>query len=397
MVYKKHKKMKNLISDKNIAILGGGPVGLTIARLLQLKGASVVVYERDTNAQARMLGGTLDIHLDTGQKAIKAAGLLEEFYALARPTTERMGDKEGNVLFEMSPSAENLYDRPEIDRPDLRNLLLNSLKEGTVIWDAHALEVVEHEKKFLITFASGKTATADLVIIADGSMSKARKLITASVPQQTGTYCIEGEIADPAVETPSINQIVGNGNFAVVEERKTLFVHAKGNGHLNYYASFREEGDWIKNNGIDFTKRDTVEAFLNRLYGSWNVVFQELFKGSKEFRGFPLRIMSDFESWKPHTNVTLAGDAAHVMPPFGGLGVNLGLLDALSLTENLTSDKFTDIKTAIEDYEQRMAAELKPHLADTIAADDRIHTQTRSSAERVERMKKMKEEANRKA
>lgn len=385
--------MKNLISNKHIAIIGGGPVGLTAARLLQLKGASVVVYERDLNAQARALGGSLDIHLDTGQKAIKAAGLLEEFYALARSTTERMGDREGNVLLEIQPAEEHLFDRPEIDRPDLRNLLLNNLQKGTVFWDAHAVEVVEDEEKFLIKFASGKTAIADVVIIADGSMSKARKLITESVPLQTGTYCIEGEILRPDIETPSLYPLVGTGNFAVVEDKKTLFVHTKGNGHFNFYASFREKGDWIKSNGIDFTKRDTVEAFLNKLFGNWNAIFQELFKASNEFRGFPLRVMQDFENWKPHKNITLAGDAAHVMPPFGGLGVNLGLLDALSLTENLTSDKLPDIKTAIANYEQRMAVDLKPHISETIAADDRIHTQIISSAERVERMKKMRGES----
>lgn len=385
--------MKNLISNKKIAVLGGGPVGLTVARLLQLKGASVVVYERDAHAKARMLGGTLDIHLDTGQKAIKAAGLLEEFYALARSTTERMGNKEGDILFEMHPSEDHLFDRPEIDRPDLRNLLLNSLQKDTVFWDAHAIEVVEHEEKFLIKFASGKTAIADVVIIADGSMSKSRKLITESIPLQTGTYCIEGEILHPAIETPLLYPIVGTGNFAVVEDKKTLFVHTKGNGHFNFYASFREKGDWIKNNGIDFTQRDTIEAFLNKLFGNWNPIFQELFKASKEFRGFPLRAMSDFENWKPHKNVTLAGDAAHVMPPFGGLGVNLGLLDALSLTENLTSDTFPDIRAAMADYEQKMAVNLKPYLSDTIAADDRIHTQIISSAERMERMKKMREES----
>lgn len=46
--------MHNL-ENKKIAIVGGGPGGLTLARLLQLKGVNVTVYERDKNRNARLL------------------------------------------------------------------------------------------------------------------------------------------------------------------------------------------------------------------------------------------------------------------------------------------------------------------------------------------------------
>lgn len=383
--------METLIKNKKIAVIGGGPVGLTTARLLQLKNADVTVYERDAHAGARMLGGTLDIHSDTGQKAVKAAGLLEQLYTLSRPTMERMGDKEGNILMETFPPADDRYNRPEIDRPDLRNLLLNSLKENTVVWDAHVLGITEENGKFSIKFQSGKTAIADLVIIADGSMSKARNFITESIPAATGTFCIEGEVFLPKTDTPVLYEMVNNGNLAVVQDKKTLFIHTKGNGHFNYYATFREPGDWQKDNAVDFDDNGSVEKFLNKLFGDWNDVFKNLFRATNEYRGFPLRVFSDFESWKPHTNITLAGDAAHVMPPFGGLGVNLGLLDALNLTENLTNNQFPDIQTALEDYETKMIAYLSPILSDAASADERIHTQTSTPEERRKRMEQMRE------
>ena len=53
---------KNLLSNKKIAVIGGGPVGLTTARLLQMKDVDVTVYERDVNETARISGGTLDLH-----------------------------------------------------------------------------------------------------------------------------------------------------------------------------------------------------------------------------------------------------------------------------------------------------------------------------------------------
>lgn len=47
-----------LINNKSVAIVGGGPGGLTLARLLQLKGADVTVFERDLNKNARVQGAS---------------------------------------------------------------------------------------------------------------------------------------------------------------------------------------------------------------------------------------------------------------------------------------------------------------------------------------------------
>ena len=75
----------NLLSDKNVAIIGGGPVGLTMAKLLQQNGIDVSVYERDNDREARIFGGTLDLHKGSGQEAMKKAGLLQTYYDLALP------------------------------------------------------------------------------------------------------------------------------------------------------------------------------------------------------------------------------------------------------------------------------------------------------------------------
>ncbi len=54
------------LANKKIAIVGAGPAGLTLARLLQLKGVDVKVYERDINSAVRIQGGALDLHTDFG-------------------------------------------------------------------------------------------------------------------------------------------------------------------------------------------------------------------------------------------------------------------------------------------------------------------------------------------
>ena len=90
-------KQMNLLSDKNVAIIGGGPVGLTMAKLLQQNGIDVSVYERD-NDQARIFGGTLDLHKVQVREAMKKAGLLQTYYDLALPMGVNIADKKGNIL-----------------------------------------------------------------------------------------------------------------------------------------------------------------------------------------------------------------------------------------------------------------------------------------------------------
>lgn len=89
-----------MTESHEIAIVGGGIGGLTLARILQQNGLDAVVFERDASRYARDQGGTLDIHADSGQVAIKAAGLEEKFHALARPEGQQMRivDKTGHCF-----------------------------------------------------------------------------------------------------------------------------------------------------------------------------------------------------------------------------------------------------------------------------------------------------------
>src|SRR6185369_14061419 len=79
-----------LIQNKKIAIVGGGPGGLTLARLLQLKGATAKVYERDLNKDARVQGTTLDLHEESGLKALRHAQLFDELKKHFRPSDDKM-------------------------------------------------------------------------------------------------------------------------------------------------------------------------------------------------------------------------------------------------------------------------------------------------------------------
>jgi 2-polyprenyl-6-methoxyphenol hydroxylase-like FAD-dependent oxidoreductase len=364
----------NLLDNKKIAVIGAGPVGLALAKLLQQTGADVKVYERDENANARIMGGTLDIHRDLGQKALEKAGLLDAFYKIARPTGERAANIDGHIVMEEFPDDEHLYDRPEIDRNDLRKLLLENLNSDTVVWDRKFLSLEKKNETYLLEFDGNVTESADLIIGANGGMCSLRQYVTDITPQYTGTVIIQGEVFRPDTECPNFKKICGQGNLMVMGEQKMLFSQTKANGALNYYISFKKPESWLKENGLNFRYKDGIVPFLYDLLANWHDSYKELFRATKDFTLLPMRKMPLDKPWQTNGNITLVGDAAHVMPPFAGIGVNIGLLDALYLSENLTGGQFDDIQQAIENYEANMFEYASKAQQDTTEAETGIHS-----------------------
>lgn len=167
-----------MLSRKGIAIIGGGPCGLTLARLLECKGIAYTVFERDASAISNnAAGGSLDIHAETGQRALKEAGLFEQFKKFARydDTAVAIADKRGKRVLEMGQER----DAPEIDRADLRRILLESIPKDKIKW-GHTLKSAElgQGASPVLTFANGAVLDGfRLVVGADGAWSKVRRLV----------------------------------------------------------------------------------------------------------------------------------------------------------------------------------------------------------------------------
>jgi len=188
-----------LLQNKEIAIVGGGMAGLTLARLLQLKNADVKVYERDFSRNVRDQGSTLDLHDDQGLEAIKRAGLLDEFYKHHRLEASklRLVDKSFNIQFsDFEADFEKITaeTRPEIDRAPLRNILLDSLKPDTVVWDSHFASMQKENEGWRLQFKNGTSAYADLVVAADRANSKIRPYISNIKPIYSGITLIQIDV-----------------------------------------------------------------------------------------------------------------------------------------------------------------------------------------------------------
>lgn len=362
------------IQQKKIAIIGGGPGGLTLARLLQLKGADVKVYERDINKDVRIQGGALDLHTESGLAALAKAGLMEEFKASYRPGAEmvRVVDQDAKIFSDQHSEGrtENFGDkeyRPEIDRGSLREILLHSLQPDTIVWDSHILAVSPIQDQWKIVLANGNTAIVDLVIGADGSNSKIRHYVTDIKPLWAGITMLEGAIKDAAKTAPVIHQLLKGGKIFAYGNEKTLIVSSKGDGSFGFALSFKSEEHWAKNSGIDFKDHKQVLAWFKKEFADWSNVWWELFESEDTlFIPRPQYCMPLDQKWEAKLNITLLGDAAHWMPPFAGEGVNMAMLDALQLSEALTDPSFADTRMAIAHYEKQMFARFAKIGRDTM-------------------------------
>lgn len=350
-----------LLQNKKIAIVGGGPGGLTLARLLQRKGVEVKVYERDQDQFGRQQGATLDLHYESGLKALRVAGLIEEFAKRYRPGAERITitDNNASICYTERDEAplqdlNSIYARPEIDRSPLRDLLIASLHDDTIVWDSKFLELQENGNGWNLVFENGEVAYADLVIAADGANSKIRKYLTDVQRIYSGVTIVEGNIYNAAVNAPHLWELTNGGKIFALWKNKTIFLSAKGEGSLSFYTSTKETEDWAKSSGIDFTNKEHVFTWFKQRFSDWSNDWHEIFLTDESY--FVVRPQYHFpadQSWPSLPNLTMIGDAAHVTPP-SGEGVNLAMQDALELYEALCLDGFDTTLEAIQSFEKKM-------------------------------------------
>jgi len=370
-----------LLHNKRVAIIGGGPGGLTLARLLQQKEVDVKVYERDENKEVRVQGATLDLHFESGLRALEAAGLMDAFKAHYRPDNDRyrIVDQRAVIYHDdhATPSTAGFGDewfRPEIDRGPLRHILLDSLQPGTVVWDSHIISLEKRGDGWKMGFKNGTMAQADIVIGADGANSKVRPLVTAIGPLYSGVTILEGAVKNAEKDAPKINSLLKGGKIMAFGGSKTLSVSIKGDGSLNFYLGFKAPADWAAKSGMDFKDGRQVLEWFKKEYTGWDDLWLELFEQETfYFVPRPQYCMPLDQYWEAQHNITLIGDAAHVMPPYAGEGVNMAMLDALQLSESLTGGGHTDVKQAIAHYEGLMFARFAEIGSETLENTEWMH------------------------
>ncbi len=377
-----HLPIGHLLHGKRIAIIGAGPAGLTLARLLQKQDVSVSVFERDHQANARLQGGSLDLHPASGQRALEQCGLIEQFHALARPEGDvtTIVDKRGAVLASETDDEDERAG-PEIDRGALRDLLLHSLAAETISWGRALAEIRHEEGRSELRFDDGHTASFDIVIGADGARSKVRPLITPIAAFYTGVTFVEARLSDVDDRHPDIARYVGSGHVLALGDDKGLLAQRNGDGSIRVYIARRCPEGWLTESGIDLQNAPRAREQLISWFPDWAPELVEMVRQSDDrFLPWPLYAFPADQTLSGPTGVTVIGDAAHVMPPFLGIGANMAMLDAVELANNLISAEFPDLAAAIETFQRSMLARTAPLLNEVLATQDLLFAEDAPTA-----------------
>lgn len=332
-----------------IAVVGAGPGGLTLARVLHRHGLSVTVLERDAGPDARPPGGSLDLHEGMGQRALEKAGLLAEFGALSRSEGQAMRilDPHGTVLRDWRPRPDDRAN-PEIDRGHLRDLLLGPLD---VRWGSGVTGVTaEAGGGARVRLADGRQERYDLVVGADGAWSRVRPALSPATPQYTGVTAVETSLDEVDSRHPGLARLIGDGSFAVYGVRRSLVAQRGSGGHVKVYAQFRAPLDRGAEPGP--ADAETVRARLLERYEGWAPPVLDLLRHGTAFVHRPLYALPVDHAWPHVPGVTLIGDAAHLMPPLGA-GANLAMLEGAELGDALAAAP-AGLDEAVRAHEQRM-------------------------------------------
>jgi 2-polyprenyl-6-methoxyphenol hydroxylase-like FAD-dependent oxidoreductase len=351
----------------SVTIIGAGLGGLVLARVLHLHGIPVTVYEAEPSPSARRQGGMLDIHPWNGQPALEAAGLIERFRELVLEGREsyRVLDRKGIVLLDRPDDGTG--ERPEVQRGELRQLLLDSLPRDTVRWGCKVTGVrALDEGCYEVRFADGTTVVTSLLVGADGAWSRVRPLLSDATPEYVGVSVIETFLFDGDTRHPAAAEAVGAGSLFALAPGKGILAHRESGGALHTYAQLVRPQDWLA--GVDFTDAATVTARVVEEFDGWAPELTALITDSDTPPVLRrLFTLPPGHRWNRTSGVTLLGDAAHLMPP-NGEGANLAMQDGAALGQAIAA-RPNDVEAALAEYEQAMFTR-----AAAEAADDDIYT-----------------------
>ncbi|XVV15614.1 FAD-dependent oxidoreductase [Actinoplanes sp. CA-131856] len=330
-----------------VTIVGAGLGGLTLARVLQVNGIEAVVYEAERSPDARAQGGMLDIHDYNGQPALEAAGLMKEFRAAVLPGREayRGLATDGTLLFDKADDGTG--GRPEVQRGDLRRILIDSLPAGTVRW-GHKVDGVRAlgDGRHELSFAGRGSVTTTLLVGADGAWSRVRPLLTGAVPVYAGTSFIETFLYDVENRHPELARVAGPGTTIVSDfAGRQINAHREAGGTLHVYAELTEPLAFFES--ADVTR-------IAREFAGWA---PELLAFITESDTAPVHrphyaLPAEGLRWDRTPGVTLIGDAAHLAAP-DGEGANLAMQDAAELGTALAAHG-GDVEAALTSYEKEL-------------------------------------------
>ncbi|MEV4822580.1 NAD(P)/FAD-dependent oxidoreductase [Micromonospora sp. NPDC049274] len=363
-----------------VMIIGAGIGGLCLAQGLRRAGVSVTVHER-TKARTDWLQG-YRIHINpNGSRALHACLPPATWQAFLDTvsidtggfgfTTERLDDLLRFTAEEITPARAPESRHYGVSRISLREVLLSGMDDVVRLDHEFTHYEATADGRVIAYFADGGTATADVLIGADGANSRVRRqLLPHARRVDTGVVTVAGKhrLADatlPRVLTQDVNLVIpkSRGSFftavwhpgpqVIAPPEEFLLDNTTAYllwGYTDAATAFPAEAV------ESLSGTDLQRLVLDRTV-EWAPALREVITGSdpQTINAIRVRSATPVDAWETGP-VTLLGDAIHNMTPMAGIGANTALRDATLLCGKLTEVHAgtTAMVPALHDYERQM-------------------------------------------
>ncbi|KAF2797712.1 salicylate hydroxylase [Melanomma pulvis-pyrius CBS 109.77] len=382
-----------------IAISGGGPGGLALSLLLKQRGISPTIYElrsKPTPEELTKLSGMLDLHDESGGKTLRECNLWDDFQAAVGDCSEeqRVLNPQGTVLH---TDEGEFSSRPEIPREALTKLLLKNVPSDFIKWN-HKVMAARHTHnattgatEIELDLGPNGTASYDFVVGADGAWSRVSKLLTDVKPFYSGAQWVTVTVRNASTKYPHLVELVGSGGFSALGLGNGILSQRGPQDSIRVYAAVSTPHEyWAKETGLEAMTAAEAKTILldDKLFGKWAPSLQDLLatacdEETKDNPGktidiLPMYMLPVGHRWEHRTAVTLVGDAAHLMTPWAGEGVNLALWDSLDLAHAIGGVPEVEdaaawqvaLEPRVREYEEAMMARAKGKAAESARNKD---------------------------
>ncbi|MET7690128.1 FAD-dependent oxidoreductase [Streptomyces sp. NPDC005483] len=339
-----------------VVVVGAGPVGLSAALALRARGREVVLLEADPKDRERPGSRALFVHRETlALLDAMRPGLAGEITAYGQTWRTRRTLYRGREVYSRThPPTEGPPPFTSLRQVDTERFLRAACERAGVefVWDARVLGVRTTATGVWLGCADGREWSCEYAVAADGARSAVRGALGIAMEGERGEgFHVVVDVAHPPGAEPSPERIF-HYEHPGVGGRSVMRVPFTGGFQVDLQC---RDDDLEEEFGTEEAVRRWLPAVAGEGYGD-RVLWVSTYR-------FLRKVAASFTD--PHRRVLLAGEAAHLFPPFGARGMNSGIADAAGAAEAVaggTVEDFAAVRRSAALFNSAAAGAALDHL-----------------------------------